>query len=73
MGLSRSFPRGTVRRGVVFSCWMRELLGCKVTITPVGWASVLWDGLLCCGLRHRGVPDPAGWGQGRCLDEQNQP
>ena len=47
-----SFQSGSVRGGVLFSYSLQGLLGCKS-------ASLLGDGFLCCGLKHRGIPVPA--------------
>ena len=47
-----SFQSGSVRGGIIFSCSLWGLLGCKSQ-------SLLGYGFMCCRQRHRGVPVPA--------------
>ena len=47
-----SFQSGSVRGGVIFSCSLWGLLGCKSQ-------SLLGYVFMCCRLRHHGVPVPA--------------
>ena len=47
-----SFQNGSVRGGVIFSCSLQSLLGCK---SP----SLLGDGFLCCGAEASWGPCPS--------------